>query len=153
MNNRPASDEAVQIGELSRHGRSKGDQPHLNWKGAFFISLIFCYALVTWQVRGRILQGNSDFIIYYTAARMVLAGHSQSLYDLAQQEQFQKRILQELGSSISFQDGLLPYNHPPFEVLWFLPLAELPYHSAFLLWLGVNLACFGVGTAVLLRSC
>ena len=35
--------------------------------------------------------------------------------------------------------GALPYNHPPFEALAFVPLSRIPYFAAYLLWDFANL--------------
>jgi hypothetical protein len=118
-----------------------------------FVCLIVFYVIVGWKLRDLIFQGKSDFISYFTASKLALSGQAHSLYDLGIQEEFQKQILQDLGSNISVKDGLLPYIHPPFEVVWFMPLAKLAYVPAFLVWVGVSLSCFGAGTAILLRSC
>lgn len=54
-------------------------------------------------------------------------------------EQVQYRVQQEFASGVSIRQGALPYNHPPFEALIFVPLTWLPYVAAYLLWDLVNL--------------
>ncbi len=49
------------------------------------------------------------------------------------------------------RENPLPYNHPPFEALMFVPLARLPYVAAYLLWAVFNLALI-LGFWILLRS-
>ena len=34
-------------------------------------------------------------------------------------------------SSRMVMDGLLAYNHPPFEILWYIPLGGLTYLQAY----------------------
>ncbi|PYV89875.1 MAG: hypothetical protein DMG05_12230 [Acidobacteria bacterium] len=114
----------------------------------FFAILIMAYVFMAWKASNRISQGNSDFIIYYTAAQMIKEDQGQSLYDLALQKQFQQKIL----SAIHFQEELLPYNHPPFELIWFRPLARFPYLTAFLLWDTFSFICFGLGLMVLIKG-
>ena len=114
-----------------------------------FAGLILAYASLAWNARDRILQGNSDFIIYYTGVEIVQAGRGSSLYNLELQETTQKALLQSMGSQFQFFDGLLPYNHPPFEILFFLPLGRLPYLKAFFVWGLVSITCVGISVGTL----
>src|SRR5262245_57137297 len=120
--------------------------------GLLCIVLLGVYGFLWWSARDRILQGQSDFISYYTAATMIRDGVRSALYDLRLQEVYQDNILKSLQSPFRFQDGLLAYNHPPFEISWYLPLAYLNYLSAYLVWGLVSLSCF-VGAAWLLVRC
>src|SRR5438309_1826845 len=122
------------------------------WMGVFIPTLIAAYLLLAWSPQYRFLQGDSDFIIYYTGARLVKENLGHRLYDLDLQRRYQRGILNVLHSGVQFPDGLLPYNHPPFEIIWFLPLAGLSYLSAFLVWNAFSLACFGVGLVMLIKS-
>ena len=115
-----------------------------------FAGLILVYAWVAWNARDRILQGNSDFIVYYTGVRIVQSGWGSSLYDLEVQATTQNAVLESMGSRFQFLDGLLPYNHLPFELLFFLPLGSLPYLKAFLFWGVVSVACVGISVGLLL---
>ena len=63
-------------------------------------------------------------------------GHAAHLYDLKLQELYQGRF------NIRIRDGALPYNHPAYQLLFFLPLARLDYPTAFLIWGAMN--CFFV---------
>ena len=78
----------------------------------------------------RILEGNSDFAANYSAARLVRQFGTSDLYSLELQKKVQKEVLR--GGS--FPGGLLPYTHPPFEILLFAPFGYLPYSHAFILW-------------------
>lgn len=98
-----------------------------------------------WLVKEQIRNGSSDFSAYYSAGRIVASGQGSRLYDLNVQREAQRIFPQTFG-----RPALLPFNHPPFEALIFAPLALLPYGSAFLLWLGCNLAMW-IGTLFLLR--
>ncbi len=124
-------------------------QPVVFNLGMVFLGILLAgYAFLAWQARSMIRQGRSDFAIYYTASRMVADHQSSRLYDLPLQSKYQQRLLPELR----FQDGLLPYNHPPFEVLWFLPLSGFSYVHAFLLWCLFNIGCFASGIWILSKS-
>src|SRR5439155_3961505 len=122
------------------------------WMGVFIPTLIVAYLILALSPQYRFLQGDSDFIIYYTGARLVKERQGPRLYDLDLQMRYQRDILNSLQSAVQFPDGLLPYNHPPFEVIYFLPFVSLSYLKAFLLWNVFSLACFGVGLVVLIKS-
>ena len=93
-----------------------------------------CYVL--WQARQSIPQGLPDFSIFYTAGRITTDGNGSRLYDDTLQESVQRsfspRALERRGS-------ILPYNHPPFEALLFVPVVHFSYLTAYAIWLGVNL--------------
>src|SRR5262245_30631335 len=113
------------------------------------LPLVIMYSVLGVWLRGFISDGRSDFISYYTAAKLIKE-RPKDLYDLAVQADFQDRILAGLGSPIRFADGLLAYNHPPFEIVWFVPLASLSYVVAFSIWALASLMCFVVGIWLLL---
>jgi len=123
-----------------------------HWLSFALSGLILLCVFLAWSARDRILQGNSDFIIYYTGARIVQAGRGGSLYDLELQGTTQRAVLESIGSQFQFFDGLLPYNHPPFEILFFLPLSGVPYLSAFVIWGAVGIACVGISLVLLSRD-
>jgi len=116
------------------------------------IVLFVAYASLFWAMQGFVKAGRSDFIIYYTAAQMAKSHALGRLYDLNLQIEFQNRILNDLQSPVRFTDDLLPYNHPPFEILWFIPLAGLPYLSAFSIWVLWSVLCFAFGILLLIHS-
>jgi len=116
-----------------------------------FVALISAYLAIGWNLRSRILEGNSDFIACYTAARMVWDGKGAQLYDLSEQTAYQDKVLQSLDTQFRFRDGLLAYIHPPFEIVWFLPLGGLSYFQAYSVWLAISLGCLVAGVYVLLR--
>lgn len=99
-----------------------------------------------WGVRGRIAKGDPDFTVYYTTGRMLREGRSTQLYNLRAQQAVQ----QEFTSDSDLRSGPLPYIHPPFEALLFVPLTFLPYGDAFVAWNVVNLGML-FGMALLLR--
>jgi Glycosyltransferase family 87 len=121
------------------------------WMPTFFAVLVATYALVGWNLRSRVLEGSVDFVACYTAARMVWDGKGSHLYDLREQTAYQERILQALQTEFRFKDGLLAYIHPPFEIVWFIPLGGLGYLQAYFVWLAVSLGCVVAGVCLLLR--
>ena len=120
------------------------------WSLLLFSVLIATYLSVGWSLRERVSQGNNDFIAFYTAARMVWDGKGAQLYDLREQTAYQEEILRSLHAQFRFKDGLLAYNHPPFEILWYIPLGGLRYFQAYCVWLTVSLGCVVVGVYLLL---
>ncbi len=112
------------------------------------VALILTHAFFLWRVRDRIARGDPDFTAYYTAAKMLRQGRGAQLYDSTAQEQVQR----EFAPASDLRRGPLPYYHPPFEALLFLPLTYLPYTAAFALWNMINLGLLA-GIAFLLRKC
>jgi hypothetical protein len=84
-----------------------------------------------------------DFKIFYAAARMLRTSPGTQLYDL----QLQSRVQQDLLHIRP--EETLPYNHPPFELLMFLPLSALSYTAAFYVWLLIS-AALGVASAAMI---
>jgi Glycosyltransferase family 87 len=93
------------------------------------------HLVMAWNSRDLIRKGYPDFTIFYSAGKILREGLGSKLYD----ESTQYRIQQEFAAGVSIRQGPLPYNHPPFEALLFLPFIYLPYFSAYLLWNAINL--------------
>lgn len=106
--------------------------------------MIALHVILFWIVRREALSGSCDFSIFYTAGQMLRRGDAHILYDSDAQLAIQREFVKE-----SFiRKGPLPYNHPPFEALIYLPLAYLPYSSAYLIALLLNLATLTAGIYV-----
>lgn len=104
--------------------------------------MIAIHAFFLWSVRGGIERGDPDFTVFYTAGSMLRHGLGQQLYDPRAQQVAQA----EFAQNLDIRRGALPYIHPPFEALVFLPLTYFPYPQAFLVWNVLNLGMlFGVG--------
>jgi hypothetical protein len=88
------------------------------------------------SLRRRIGQGYPDFTVFYTAAKILENNCGRELYSARVQNTVQKAFTGELAS----RPAALPYIHPPFEALFFLPLTQLPYLQAYAAWDLVNLA-------------
>ncbi|HWP56621.1 MAG TPA: glycosyltransferase family 87 protein [Candidatus Acidoferrales bacterium] len=115
---------------------------------ALLMSAMACVSLVLsvplfMQERERIAKGYGDFIIFYTGAQMLKVGAGSKLYDLRTQKDFQDKF------DVPIRTGPLPFNHPPFELLWFLPLTSLEYFKAYQIWSVLNIA-FLAGVLVFL---
>lgn len=70
-------------------------------------------------------DGRQDFSIYYTGGRIVWSGRTAKLYDLPTQARYQTPY---------YQLQPLPFDHPAYELLLFLPLTPLPFNMALALW-------------------
>lgn len=101
----------------------------------WLVSTLLIHALILWNTRDLVGKGYPDFTIYFTAGTMVRRGLGRELYDDAKQLGIQREF-SSLGANRS---GLLPFNHPPFEALLFVPLTYFSYRTAYFLWCAVNL--------------
>jgi hypothetical protein len=99
-------------------------------------AVLLIQLLVVWNARDLIWKGYPDFTIYYTAGTIIRQGMGHSLYDNGIQFEVQK----EFAPQVAIRLGALPFNHPPFEALLFVPFTYLSYRVAYLLWLLANLA-------------
>jgi hypothetical protein len=105
--------------------------------GRFYVAgVLLIHLLVVWNARDLIRKGYPDFTIYYTAGSIVREGIGHALYDDAVQFRVQKGFAPQVATRL----GALPFNHPPFEAVLFVPLSYFPYRVAYLLWTLVNLA-------------
>jgi Glycosyltransferase family 87 len=113
----------------------------------YLTAMLFLHVFLAWNSWRGIPIGLPDFSIFYTAGEILDEGRGPELYDDQLQEEIQRSFspiaLEKRGS-------MLPYNHPPFEAIVFVPLVRLPYASAYLVWLAVNLG-LTLALLVLLR--
>jgi hypothetical protein len=114
---------------------------------ACLAGVVAIYGAMFWSVRESIRKGYSDFAIYYGAGSMVRQGLGHQLYNEAAQFKAQR----EFSPEVAIRLGALPYNHPPFEALLFVPFTYAPYPFAFLLWDAANLAML-ISLPFLLRA-
>ncbi len=111
------------------------------WKFAatlYLAAVLLIHISVFWNARDLVWKGYPDFTIYYCAGTIVREGLGHHLYE----EATQLRVKREFAPAL--RTGSLPYNHPPFEALFFVPLTYLSYRGAFLVWDLVNLGMLGV---------
>lgn len=95
---------------------------------------IVLHAWMFFSLRREIATGYPDFTIFYTAGKCVLQGQGRQLYDVSTQFAIQRSF----AARVKHRPNPLPFNHPPFEALLFVPLAHLPYISAYLVWAACN---------------
>src|SRR5215813_8759914 len=113
---------------------------------AALVALSFlCNLKILWAQRSYIAKGYFDFVIYYTGAEIVNAGKASELYDLNVQQMYQDKF------KFPNQPWLVqPFNHAPYELLLFLPLARFSYQSAYIIWLVFNILLLVVTYRILL---
>jgi hypothetical protein len=112
----------------------------------FIAGMLVLHAVFFASLRQHIEQGYPDFTVFYTGGTILREGLGRQLYD----HQVQYRVQSEFTGKIDSRNGPLPYLHPPFEALIFLPLTVLPYREAFLAWDLLNV-CALMGVALVLR--
>ena len=94
-------------------------------------SLIFHVAIL-WESRHKIAAGYGDFIIFYTGAQIVNDGKAKELFKVETQNAYQAKF------DVPQLAWPLPFNHAPYELALFLPLAHLSYPVAHPIWSGVS---------------
>ena len=85
----------------------------------------------------------SDYMTYHVAARMVLDGHGECLYDVECQAEAQHQLI---GDEPTFVRGALPFNSPPWLAALLVPFGLLPLQVAFAVFTLASLALLGVVT-------
>jgi hypothetical protein len=100
-------------------------------------SSIFLHAAVLWKEWWAIPIGFPDFCIFYTAGTILRDGKGAQLYDQKLQQAVQHSFA---AGGIANRGSILPYFHPPFEAVFFVPLTHFSYLTAYFLWMAVNLA-------------
>jgi hypothetical protein len=82
------------------------------------------------------LAWHSDLRVYYTPAYMLRTGQASSIYDFTSLKRNEDAIVARDG-------GAVPFLHPAYEVLLFVPLSFLSYRAAYVAWVLVNLSLVG----------
>lgn len=113
----------------------------------FLLAMVATHVFFLWNLRHVMAHGDPDFTVYYTAGLMLRGGQGPQLYD----PHTQLAVQRTFASRAETHNNPLPYIHPPFEALIFLPLTFLPYTAAFALWNVLNLG-FLLGVSHLLRG-
>jgi Glycosyltransferase family 87 len=75
----------------------------------------------------------TDFRIFMTGVSMVASGQGHQLYHFDAQEKAQVHLYPETRTS-----GLLPYNHPAYELLFYWPVSGFSHRTALLVWAVAN---------------
>jgi len=113
--------------------------------GIFLFAMAISHAAMVFIVLPSVRRGYQDFTIFYAAGKMIRNGQSASLYDLRAQYQTQN----EFAPDVPIRQAALPFNHPPFEALLFVPLTFVGYVPAYGIWTVLNLAMLAASLALL----
>lgn len=113
---------------------------------AFLLGISCCNLTFLSWCAPYLRDGHQDFVIYYTAGRILHDGKSAALYDPSLQDEVQRSF-----THVPRRLHAIPYNHPPFEALLFVPFTLLKFFPAYLLWTAVNLIMLAVSVLVLRR--
>ncbi|MFI5110751.1 MAG: glycosyltransferase family 87 protein [Terriglobales bacterium] len=112
----------------------------------FLLAVTLSNLVTAFKLAPQLRNGYQNFTMFYAAARMVRSGQSAALYDLSATS----RAQQEFAPNVRIRQAALPYMHPPFEALLFVPFTFLPYVPAYLLWNFLN-GMLVLASLVLLR--
>jgi hypothetical protein len=119
-------------------------------RSRYFVTL-FCLGMmmlqwaVLWGARERALSGWPDFSIFYAAGLTIRRGDGAVLYDDAVQRQTQQSFMRQ---TLAVRNPL-PYNHPPFEALLYLPLTYTSYSHGYIIWFVANVMLLGACVYIL----
>lgn len=111
------------------------------------VAIVGTHAFFLWRVRDRIARADPDFTIFFTAGNILREQRGADLYNPRKQQEIQS----EFSTDPEIRKGPLPYIHPPYEALLFVPLTLLSYSKAFAMWECLNLLILLV-VCLLLRS-
>ncbi len=96
----------------------------------FLAGMFSLHLVIAWNSIDLIRKGYPDFTTFYSGASLLRQGLGRQLYD----EPTQYRVQQQFAAGVSIRQGALPYIHPPFEALLFIPFTWVSYPTAFVLW-------------------
>jgi hypothetical protein len=89
-----------------------------------------------WSAKNESLLGYADFSSFYAGAKMVREGLGTSLYNFDSQKEFQQNLFPNAPS----RPSPLPFIHPAYETLFFIPVTYLSYPKAYILWTLINVS-------------
>jgi hypothetical protein len=113
----------------------------------YFVGMLALNLFLLRHSIGGIRMALPDFTVFYTAGRIVHQGQGAQLYDNEVQEAVQRSFS---AAGIAQRGSVLPYNHPPFEALFFAPFARVSYLRAYSCWFAINLLLL-ISIPVILR--
>jgi glycosyl transferase family 87 len=87
----------------------------------------------------------SDLRVFYTPGFMLRTGQANDIYNFA-------AVRRNQDEQVSPDHGAVPFLHPAYEAVLFMPLSFLPYRAAYVVWAGVNFVVLGF-VYFLLRPC
>lgn len=116
--------------------------------GVFLLAMTISHIVIIPGLVPFLRSGYQNFTIFYTAGKIVGIGQTAVLYDLSAQYQAQ----QQFAPDVRIRQAALPYNHPPFEALLFVPFTFFGYWTAYLLWAALNIILLAASLAILTKQ-
>ena len=89
-------------------------------------------------------QGRTDFRTQYTAGYMMRSGNAYRIYDYGAQLLFQNQL-------VGARDVALPFDHLPYEALFFVPFSYLSFKAAYFAMLVFNLVVLALSVRLMRR--
>jgi hypothetical protein len=92
----------------------------------------------SWRFLGsQTIALESDFRVFYTPGYMLRTGQRKEIYDFA-------AIRRNQDAMVASDNAAVPFLHPAYEAIFFVPFSFLSYHTAYLVWAGVNFVVLGL---------
>jgi len=137
-------------GDLHLGGADTGKAARRNERlaGLFLLALTLINAVNVFQLAPLLRNGYQDFSAFYAGAEMVQRGQAARLYDVKAIYELQKQF----APNVPIRQAALPYNHPPFEALIFVPLTYLGYLPAYLAWTFVNVIMLAIALIMIRKT-
>jgi hypothetical protein len=79
----------------------------------------------------------SDLRVLYTPGYMLRTGQRREIYNFA-------AVHRNQDERVAADNGAVPFLHPAYEAIAFVPLSFLSYRTAYIVWAAVNLAILGL---------
>lgn len=112
---------------------------------ALGLGLLGAYILTL--VSGTIPPQKTDFISYFSAARLVVEGHGASLYNFAVLSGVERHVV----APYRLTYGVLPYVYPPYFAVGIAPLGVIGLVPAYAVWAALNLLWLSLSLVVIQR--
>jgi hypothetical protein len=87
----------------------------------------------------------SDLRVFYTPGYMLRTGQARDIYNFP-------AIRRNQDEKVAPDNAAVPFLHPAYEAVLFVPLSFLPYRAAYVVWAGVNFVILRL-IYFLLRPC
>ena len=130
----------------SENGNSRVPNQPRTFRPFLFAALAYLLvvqvALCVMSVRPA-LEGHADFRTFYCTGYLVRTGHANQIYDYEVQKQVQNAL-------VAPSDVALPFYHPAYEALLFVPFSLASYRVGYFLFIGFNIALLVI-SALLMR--
>jgi glycosyl transferase family 87 len=107
--------------------------------------MVILHVVVLWQEWPLIPTGFPDFGIFYTAGTILRQGRGAELYN----DELQQTVHSSFAPAVGPRGSIVPFVHPPFEAVFFRPIAAFSYLTAYFLWSGINLGMLVIVALVL----